>query len=352
LIAGGTFPILAVMRRGRAVLLACAVALTAPAISGRAPLPGRSSFAAEIARLSEPAGFFDTDNLISNEGSYLDVVPDLVASGASGGAYVGVGPDTSFSYIARIRPAVAYIIDVRRDNLLLHLLLKGLFAEAVTRVEYASLLTGRAQPAEPGRWREATIDEIVAYIDGLPAAAGAVQAARRRRLAARISGFGVPLTAADRETIWRFHGSFIAEGLDLRFRSHGRVPRTYYPSLRDLLLAKDRAGRQRNYLAVEDDYQFIRALQAADRVIPVVGDVAGTHALRAIGAAVSGQALTVSAFYISNVESYLNRARYAGFVENIKRLPRTPRSVMIRSFFGGGPSTSALQTMGEMLRGL
>ena len=126
------------------------------------------SFADEIARLSEPEGAFDTDNLISNERSYLEVVPALLASGASGGAYIGVGPDQNFSYIARIRPSVAYIIDIRRDNLLLHLLFKALFALAPDRVTYLALLTGRSPPALPGG---ASADDLVRAIDGAPRAA-------------------------------------------------------------------------------------------------------------------------------------------------------------------------------------
>ena len=47
-----------------------------------------------------------------------------------GGAYIGVGPDQNFSYIAAIRPDVVFIVDVRRDNLLLHLLFKSLFTLA------------------------------------------------------------------------------------------------------------------------------------------------------------------------------------------------------------------------------
>ena len=86
------------------------------------------SFAALSEQLSEPNGDFDTDNLISNESSYLHVMPALEQGGVTGGAYIGVGPDQNFSYIARIRPASAFIIDIRRDNLLLHLLFKALFA--------------------------------------------------------------------------------------------------------------------------------------------------------------------------------------------------------------------------------
>src|SRR4029078_4879042 len=87
-----------------------------------------SPFATQIAALSEPAGYFDTDNLISNERSYLQVLPELRRRNVKGGAYLGVGPDQNFPYIAEVRPSIAFIVDVRRDNLLLHLLFKALFA--------------------------------------------------------------------------------------------------------------------------------------------------------------------------------------------------------------------------------
>src|SRR5712691_5756223 len=86
------------------------------------------TFAALSARLSEPGGYFDSDNLISNETSYLHVIGKLRELGVAGGVYLGVGPDQSFSYIAKIRPKMAIIIDIRKDNLLQHLLFKALFA--------------------------------------------------------------------------------------------------------------------------------------------------------------------------------------------------------------------------------
>ena len=146
-----------VLRRGTIPL--CVLALLA-SIEGRGLAPPDRAFASEIARLSEAEGSFDTDNLISNERGYLQVIPAILSGRVSGGAYIGVGPDQNFSYIARIRPAVAYIIDIRRDNLLLHLLFKALFASSTTRVEYLSLLTGRAPPSDLTRWKKATIAEI------------------------------------------------------------------------------------------------------------------------------------------------------------------------------------------------
>ena len=110
---------------GPLVLLAAALLLRADSVAtGSQPA---SAFASTVASLSERGGYFDTDNLISNERSYLQVIPDLRERGVRGGAYIGVGPDQNFSYISEVRPAVAYIIDVRRDNMLLHLLFKALF---------------------------------------------------------------------------------------------------------------------------------------------------------------------------------------------------------------------------------
>src|SRR6202040_3512878 len=133
-----------------------------------------------IERLSEDGGDFDTDNLISNERSYLDVIPALHGSSVSGGASVGVGPDQNFSYIAQIRPTMAFIVDIRRDNLLLHLLFKALFAAAQNRAEYVSLLTGRPAPDGVDGWRGASLERIVAYIDEARPNADAVDRLDRR----------------------------------------------------------------------------------------------------------------------------------------------------------------------------
>src|SRR5215831_3801444 len=92
-----------------------------------APALSDSAFAALSARVSEPGGYFDSDNLISNESSYLHVLGAMRRIGVTGGAYVGVGPDQNFSYMAQARPRIAFIIDIRRDNLLQHLLFKALF---------------------------------------------------------------------------------------------------------------------------------------------------------------------------------------------------------------------------------
>ena len=330
----------------RIALVAClgALALWTALAAARTPAQNAPTFASEIARFSEPEGSFDTDNLISNERQYLRVIPALMSRGVSGGTYIGVGPDQNFSYIARIRPTHAYIVDVRRDNLLLHLLFKALFAASATRVEYISHLTGRAPPAEGGDWTKKPIEDLLAWVDTHEASH---VDALRRRLDAIVTCFGVSASSEDRDTIDRFHRTFIRQGLHLRFNTFGRAPQPYYPSLRDLLLATDDDAHPWHFLASEDDYRFVKDLQARDAIIPVVGDVAGPHAMARIAEAIAGRGSRVSAFYLSNVETYLYRGgQWERFLDNLTRLPRDDRSVIIRSIFSGaGMSTSMVEPL-------
>jgi hypothetical protein len=322
-------------------------------------------FAALIDRLSEPGGDFGGDNLISNEQSYLHVMPVLEGRHVTGGAYLGVGPDQNFSYIAQVRPAVVFIIDIRRDNLLLHLLFKALFAMAPTRAEYLGLLTGRAPPDRPATWTGAAVERLIAYIDGTRPSGEPALLALRARVEAEIRRTGVVLSAADIATIAAFHRAFIDRGLSLVFQVRGQPVRDYYPSLRDLLRETDPRGRQLSYLASDAAFDVVRSLETRDLVVPVVGDVSGPKALRAIGAAMRERGQALSAFYISNVEFYLYRdGSFPAFVENLKSLPRDDRSTMIRSVFPGGfpgrppynvpgyYSTSLVQPLGVMLSDL
>jgi hypothetical protein len=319
----------------------------------------QAPFASLVEQLSEPNGEFDTDNLISNEQSYLHVVPTLEQAGISGGVYIGVGPDQNFSYIARIRPSEAFIVDIRRDNLLLHLLFKAIFATTKNRVEYLAVLTGRPAPDRADTWRDASIEKVVAYVDEAKPLTAAASVETTERLHAAIKKSGVPLSAKDLATIDRFHAAFTQSGLSLQFTSTGRPAREYYPTYRDLLLETDRRGRRLCYLASEDDFQFVRALEARDAVIPVVGDLSGPHAVAAVGQLMAQRGERLAAFYVSNVENYLFRnGAYTRYIENLRRLPHTDKSLIIRSIFGGyslpesAPgyySTSTVQNLNELL---
>ena len=353
-------------RLGRFVIVSAALAWTGCAAertttNSRAAQPpiaalADSTFARLHADLSEPAGYFDTDNLISNESSYPHVLGLLTKLGVSGGTYLGVGPDQNFAYIAAIRPRMAFMVDIRRDNALEHLLFKALFEAAPTRIEYLALLVGREAPSDPDDWTEASVHEIVRWID--TARTDPASAARARTVVdSAVLGSGIPLSDDDRATVRRFHDEFIMNGLDLQFRSFGRAPRPYYPTLRSLLVAEDLSGRAGGYLARRDDYLYLRDMQRRNLIVPVVGDLAGGHALAAIAEELRRRGEAVSALYASNVEFYLFQDdAFDGFAENVRGLPITPQGVLIRSVFPGGGrmhphavpghySTQSLQTL-------
>jgi hypothetical protein len=342
---------------GPLVLVVVALLLLRP--GGAATMQPASPFASTIATLSERDGYFDTDNLISNERSYLQVIPDLRRRGVRGGAYIGVGPDQNFSYISEVRPSVAYIIDVRRDNLLLHLLFKALFEISDSRVDYLAHLFGRPVPPAVDGWKQAPIDRLIAYFEKTSPNRD-VAVAQAKRLDDALRHTGVPLSSEDLTSINAFHRRFMDEGLSLRFNSTGRPPQSYYPTYRDLLLETDAAGAQTNYLASEDAYQFIKSLHARDRIIPVVGDVSGPSALQAIGREIAARNERLSAFYVSNVEFYLfGQGSYPRFVTNLRSVPRAKAAVLIRSVFGrylavgrpGDASTSQLQEVEDLIGG-
>src|SRR3954464_5695733 len=127
--------------------------------------PADSSFAGLVARLSEPGGYFDSDNIITNEASYLQVASQLTKVGVHGGLYMGVGPDQNFSYIALVRPSLALMVDIRRANLLEHLLFKPFFVAAPNRLEYLCLLLGKPAPTDVDQWTRRSTADILAYIN-------------------------------------------------------------------------------------------------------------------------------------------------------------------------------------------
>jgi hypothetical protein len=321
-----------------AAALAIGAHLSVPVTSRPAPLGFRAadtSFAGLVAQLSEPNGYFDSDNIITNEVSYLQVSSQLEKAGTHGGVYIGVGPDQNYSYIAMIRPQIAFMLDIRRDNLLEHLLFKSLFAMSRNRLEYLCLLLGKPVPADVAQWTGRRMRDVMAYIEKTPTDS-TVAAATRKASNERIARFGVPLDARDREMIDHYRAQFVVEGLDTRYSSLGRNNRSNYPSFGQLITETDRAGRQRGYLADENAFQLVRQMHLADRIVPVVGNVAGDKALRAIGQYASDRHLRISVLYISNVEQYLmNRdGGFEAYARNVKSLPRDSTSVIIRSYFG------------------
>src|SRR5215813_9537478 len=126
------------------VLLAAFVVPRHPIV--RHTLPERLSdieFWNLITGFSEPGGYFRSDNFVSNESAFQRVIPALKKRIKPGGVYVGVGPDQNFTYVAAFGPRLAFIVDIRRQNMLLHLMYKALFELSSNRTEFLSKLFSR-----------------------------------------------------------------------------------------------------------------------------------------------------------------------------------------------------------------
>ena len=290
-------------------------------------------YGAAVRNLSEPASLFDSDNYISNETGYLHILPALERVGVGDGVYIGVGPEQNFTYIARIRPEYAFILDIRRENLLEHVLFKVLFEMADSRQTFLSLLLSKPQKDNAEVLSSPTIKNLVDYFDALEGdeAFFNLNLSRIKKLAGT---YELNLSARDYQVIEKTLRVFMVRHLDLRWEyMTGGNRGIYFPSFREMLLEKDMDGQYGNFLNSDDDFYYIKNMQAANLIIPVTGDFAGKLALTNIAEYIRKRGDTVSAFYLSNVEYYLvSDGLMPGFAENVKLLPINDKSILIRAF--------------------
>jgi hypothetical protein len=290
--------------------------------------------------LSEPAGFFRSDNLVGNEVTLQHPVPELIKRTPRNGVYLGVGPDQNFVYIAAIRPKIAFIVDIRRLNVLQHLFYKSLFELSPERADFLSMLFARPRP--PGLDAESTpADLIAAYRTAVPdSALFARSLLRIRNHLTKTHKF--ELTDDDFAGIEYVYTAFFADGPDLTYNfgsGRGRYGGgRYMPSYGHLIAESDASGVPRGYLATEETYRFLRGLQERNLIVPVTGDFAGPRALRAVGDWVRKRGATITAFYTSNVEQYLfqSEMNWRNFFENVGSFPVDSSSTFIRAIFNSG----------------
>jgi hypothetical protein len=295
----------------------------------------RRRFVELVEELGEPSAYFFSDNLVTNETSYLQVADELAARAAPGSVYVGVGPEQNFSYVALTRPSAAFVVDIRRDNQLLMLLHRAAFEEASCRAHYLALLLGRGfSPAqrEPSTAGAATVLE---HAMRGPADASSFAAAHAA-LRARVDAYGLALSAEDHATLARQHRAFFDAQLSLRFELHQENGRRY-PTLGELLVARSPSGRHGSYLDTEEAFTFLQDLQRRGRIVPLVGDFAGNEAFVQLGKHLGTEGLRVATFYVSNVEQYLlDRDKWARWVRNVEALPRTDDAMFVRAYLDQG----------------
>ena len=301
------------------MLVACLLAQSGCGLFGRSKLPAKltdEQFWKLISDLSEPPGTFShSDNVVSNEIQYADVMRTLRPRG---GVYIGVGPEQNLSYIAEVRPAMAFIVDVRQENRSLHLLYKALFEISADRADFVSRLFSRERPAGVDS-RTSVEDLFVRYAAMQPQRRLREENGRllRERL---ISTHRFPLSPRELAWIDYVLDAFYSDGPAIHYaRLLPNDPRG--PSYQALMTARDVSGQHRSYLSTEASFSFLRTLHTANLIVPIVGDFGGPSALKATGDYVRQHRQIITTFYASNVEVYLNREKTVAFCRNLMGLP-------------------------------
>ena len=189
----------------------------------RESLPDRiadSTFWRLVTTYSEPSGTFASENFVSNETEWQYVIPPNLGRVKRGQAYLGVGPEQNFTYIAAFQPGIAFICDIRRQNMLLHLMYKALFELSTDRADFLSKLWSRPRPAGldsassgaalAGAYRGVARDSLMFDL-GISAILR--QLVRQHNFA---------LNSEDSATIRAVYGVFYADGPDVSYSSSSR----------------------------------------------------------------------------------------------------------------------------------
>jgi hypothetical protein len=316
-----------------------AKAATAPA---RPALPERLSdeeFWALSTEFSEPDGYFRSDNLLSNEVYLQTVIPDLLNVAKTGRVYMGVGPEQNFTYITALRPTMAVIVDIRRGNLDLHLMYKALFEMSDSRADFVSRLFARKRP--DGLTTNVGVRDLFTAYTSAPYDEEYGKQNFDQIIDILKTKHHFALSQGDVDGILYVYQFFEQYGPELTYwmsggfggRGGGRNSPTYA----DLMTLTDQSGTLHSYLASDENYTFMKELEARNMLLPVVGNFAGPKALRAVGAWLKEHNAVVSAFYLSNVEQYLTMdGIWNDFCANAATLPIDDTSQFIRSYRGGG----------------
>jgi hypothetical protein len=348
-------------RRIRCALLTILAALLAltPCYAADT-LPDRISddaFWKLITTLSEPDGTFQSENLLSNETDFPHIMAALKRTAGVGGVYMGVGPEQNFNYIAALRPKIAFIIDIRRQNMLAHLMYKALFEMSPDRASFISRLFSRKQP--PGLPPEVTAAELFDAYNDVPADEVLFQKNLKEIEGLLTGAHHFALTREDRLHLKNVYAAFHDFGPLIDYNSRGGGPsgRAYSPSYARLMTETDSAGKEWSYLANEENYRAVRDLESRNLIVPLTGDFGGPHAIRAVGQYLKDHNAVVSSFYLSNVEGYLFQGGdrrgnpnggAARFYDNAATLPLDRASTFIR-WIPGRQDTGDSISLGPIL---
>jgi len=307
-----------------------------------------------VSDFSEPGGYFRSDNFLSNEAGYQYVIPVLRKTVSPGGAYLGVGPEQNFTYIVACEPKMAFIVDIRRGNMLELLLYKALFELSQDRVEFASRLFSRPRPA--GLSVDPSPEALFRAFDAMRPSKTQFDANFRLVMNHLGKTHGFKLSSEDADRIRYVYTAFFESGPDLSYTFLGGYGGfSGMPTYSELMSETD--GRSRNWSFFANDSQFrrVQRMQKDNLIVPLVGDFAGDKAIRSVGRYLKQHNAVVTAFYTSNVEQYLFQDGVSKrFYANAATLPVDSSSMFIRFVLNGyrfgGRSRTLASSIGDTVK--
>jgi len=322
-------------------------------------LPGQlndKEFWKIVTDFSEPNGTYRFENFVSNEDDYQVVLPELKKTFNPGSIFIGVGPEQNLTYISALKPKMAFVVDIRRQNLLELLLYKAVFELSADRVEFLSRLFSRRAPS--GLTTSSTAKALFEAFEQVPSDQQLFDSNLSAAWDLLTKKHGFALSAEDKQGLTKVYTAFFQGGpamtyqtMDIRFtRSRvGPAPATWsYKAL--MSTTTDRLGHNWSYMATEESFSTVQDYEKKNLIIPIVGDFAGPKALRAIGQYAKEHGATIGLFYASNVDEYLfDNEVQDKFLSNVATFPLNPSSMMIR--VNGGPSAGVIDGTYQVAEG-
>lgn len=200
-----------------------------------------------------------------------------------GGAYIGVGSDQNYSFIAVARSQWAWVMDYDPRVTDHHQRLKVFVLAAATPEEFVAL------------WSPSQSRRAAALIEA--AFAGSPELAKLRR---------------------GYHAT--------RERLH-----EYYREQ----ATPDPKAPGYGWLANPEHYAYVRLLFQQGRIMPIKGDLLGDDSLRTVGLAAKALGVPVRVFYTSNAPSSWGGQITEGYRRNVAGLPFDQRSIVLQTMSRG-----------------
>ena len=302
---------------------------------------------------SEPWGTFRSENFVSNETALQWVIPKLVRRVPPGGVYIGVAPDQNFTLISALRPGIAFIVDIRHQNAVQHLMYKALIETSADRADFLAKLFARAPLT--GVDSTSTAGQLFEALARQRPDSARYRANLRAIISRLTDVHRFALSDSERVSLGCVYGAFFAVGPDLTYgySSECSNPGPYGygygggpgmgrggfrgPTYHAMMTETDSVGVNWSYLGSEKAFRALKDMEERNLIVPLTGDFAGPKALRAVGQWARARNAKVATFYVSNVEQYLFEQgdEAKRFFENVATLPVDSTSMFVRSFQGG-----------------